>query len=444
MEPKVHYSTLGGRCLGQLPERLSMQQQQLINQHTFANGLTLVAQSMPWLQSAAFTMAFPSGCRFDPLTQLGLANFTCEMSFRCGGSYDNRGLVEKLEELGCDYYSNTGIYHTFFGGALPADGLFEAIRVYKDVLRAPHFPEAQLEDGRNTCLQEIQALEDDLAGKSMLALRLRHYGHPYGRNADGETDAVNQITLKEIKNYYQNHYHPQSAIIGVAGNVDWEPLKDLIGQLFADWQPQPVNEPVEAGAQHGYHHIPFESNQTHISIGWPGLAYRDEDYYLLRGAIGVLSDGMSSRLFREVREQRGLCYTVSASCHSIHDRGAIFGYAGTTTQSSQETLNVMLEQIELLAQGVTEKELDRLKVQFRSGLIMQQESCRSRVSTITGDIFHLGRVRTLDEVNERINSLTPAQINRYLENNPPGPFDIVTLGEQPLEVNGAIPTTSAR
>ena len=421
-----------------------MTDRQSIYQHRFDNGLVLVAQSMPWLQSAAFSCAVPAGCSRDPLDKRGLSNFCCEMVFRGGGELDNRRLVEELEGLGCDYYSSTSVYHSFFGGALPAEGLGKALALYADVIRRPLLPPDQLEDGRLACLQEIQSIEDDLVGKAMLELRRRHYGDPYGRSREGIAEHVAAMTLEDIRQFYHDNYQPKDAVIAVAGKIDWPQLRDVIGQQFGDWKRRPEKSLVLGAPEHGVNHISFDSNQTHIAIAWPSLPYSHPEYYQARGAVGVLSDGMSSRLFREVRERRGLCYTVSASCHSLHDRGSVICYCGTTTQNAQQSLNVLVEQFEELSRGITQDELDRLKVQIRSGLIMQQESCRSRAGTLAGDIFHLGQVRTLDEVNSQIRELTVDSINRYLKDNPPGPYDIVTLGEQPLEWNNGISTTATK
>lgn len=421
-----------------------MTDRQAIFQHRFDNGLTLVAQSMPWLESAAFSFAIPAGCSREPALQRGLANFCCEMVFRGGGEYDNRGLVEKLESLGCDYFSSTSIYHSFFGGAMPATGLLEALGVYADVLRRPQLPEDQLEDGRMTCLQEIHSLEDDLSSRVMLELRRRFYGDPLGRHAEGVIEHVNQIALADIRSFYASCYQPRDAVIAVAGKLEWPQLLDRVTALFSDWTGRPVSDPPTVPPEHGVCHIPFSSHQTHIGIAWPCVPYNHPEYYLARGAVGVLSDGMSSRLFREVRDRRGLCYTVSANLHSLRTEGSVVCYCGTTTDNAQQSLDVLVEQFQLLSRGISEEELQRLKVQIRSGLIMQQESCRARVGNLAGDVLHLGHVRTLDEVSERINGLTTADINEWLRAHPPGPFDVVTLGEQPLELRDGIPTASAR
>lgn len=421
-----------------------MTDRQAIFQHRFENGLTLVAQSMPWLESAAFSFALPAGCSLEPASQRGLANFCCEMVFRGGGDLDHRALVEKLEGLGCDYFSSTSVYHSFFGGAMPATGLLEALEVYADVLLRPQLPEEQLEDGRMTCLQEIHSLEDDLSSRVMLELRRRFYGDPLGRHAEGLIEHVNQLTLTDIRKFYDACYQPQDAVIAVAGKLEWPRLLEQIARLFASWPARPATAIAPTPPEHGMFHIPFSSHQTHIGIAWPSVPYNHPDYYLARGAVGVLSDGMSSRLFREVRDRRGLCYTVAANLHSLRMEGSVVCYCGTTTENAQQSLDVLIEQFQLLPQGILEEELQRLKVQIRSGLIMQQESCRARVGNLAGDVLHLGCVRTLDEVSDRINSLTTAGINAWLREHPPGPFDVVTLGEQPLELRNGISTASTR
>lgn len=403
--------------------------------HTYDNGLTLVAQPMPWLESAAFSIAVPAGYRFDPEPKSGLANFVCEMVQRGAGPYNSRAFIEALEGLGVDYNSSASLYNTNFGGATQANQLFEAISIYADVLRRPTFPEDQLEDGRMVCYQEIASLSDDLAQRAMQRLRENFYGPSDGRNCEGTMDSVGTITLDEIKQFHDSNFRPNGTIIACAGKLDWEQLKSHVGQLFDDWNVKEVPSINPAPATHGIDHISHDSEQTHIAIAFPGVAYSHDDYYLNRGAIGVLSGGMSSRLFTEVREKRGLCYTVFASCHSLKEQGSVLCYSGTTSERAQETLDVIIDELKKLAEGIREDELRRLKVQIRSGMVMQQESSRSRAGSIAGDWFHLGRVRTLDEVNEKISGLTVDSINKYLHANPPQNFDIVTLGPQPLEYN---------
>lgn len=414
-----------------------------VREYTFPNGLTLLGQPMPWLESAAFSIYLPAGCQYDPIGRQGLANFACELTQRGCGELDSKAFVEALEALGVDSSSSVSTYHTRMGGAMKKGELLEALKIYSDVIRHPWLPETQMEESRLVCVQEIRALEDDLAQLVMNELRQRHYGDPLGRSSEGMEEAVAAIDHSDVVEFVRTRYQPRGAILAVAGNFDFDTVQGLVAERLGSWEPVVADDPVQQPARHGMHHLPFESQQTHIGVAFPGLSYSDPNYYPYRAAIGVLSDGMSSRLFQEVREKRGLCYTVFATCHAVRDRGAVICYSGTSADRAQQTLDVLVAELRRLGEGVSEEELDRLKVQIRSGLIMQQESCRARSSVIAADWFHLGRVRTLDEINGLIRGLTAAAVNGYLADHPPTDFDVVTLGPSPLEWNDGIPATSA-
>jgi len=411
--------------------------------HQLNNGLTLVAESMPWLQSASFSLSVPAGCSLDPADRLGLANFACEMVQRGCGDYDSRQFIEELEGLGADYSSTAAIYQTHFGAAVPAANLLPALRIYRDVVRNPRLPADQLEDGRNVCYQEIRSLEDDLSQKVLWELRLRQYGNPLGRSCLGTEQSVAGISLPDIADFHRRHYQPDGAILSVAGQINWGQLRAEVEKLFGDWQPQPAEPSPSTPGTAGQIHLPHDSQQTHIGLAYPAVPYNHPDYFQVRGAVGVLSDGMSSRLFNEIREKRGLCYTVYASLHTLKDRGSVVCYVGTSAERAQLSLDVLMEELSRLRLGIEAGELDRLKVQIRSSLVMQQESSRSRAAAISGDWFHLGRIRSVDEINQRIDELSVAGINEYLHDHPAADFNLVTLGPAPLELEHGISTRNA-
>lgn len=414
----------------------------LVHSHEYENGLVLVAQPMPWLESAAFSFHVPAGCRYDPADRIGLANFVCEMVQRGAGPYDSRGFIEALESLGVDYSSSVSVYGTHFGGASRAAELLPALQLYADVLRRPHLPESQLEEGRQVCFQEIHALEDDLAQRVLVQLRERHYGDPDGRDVHGTIESVSSLTSADIRQFFEQNYRPNGTILAVAGQFDWAELRERVAQWLGDWAPREVDEPAEIPAQHGVCHLPFESQQTHIGLAYPTVPVDSPDFYCSLGSVNVLSGGMSSRLFYEVREKRGLCYSVFATNHYRRDRACVICYAGTTVERAQQTLDVLVDQLRRLEEGITSDELRRLRVQVRTDLMLQQESCRARASAIAGDWFHLGRVRSLEEINQHVGQLTVDRMNRFLADHPPREFDLVTLGPQPLEFSrdGVSPT----
>jgi predicted Zn-dependent peptidase len=353
---------------------------------------------------------------------------------RGSGTRDSRQFVTDLDNLGVERGESVSDVHVSFRGATMAKNLIPALDIYADVLRRPHLPPDQLEAARLVALQELSAVEDEPAQKVMLEVRRRHYPDPWGRPSEGSRQALETIGAKEILTYYGRNYRPNGAIIGVAGKLDWGLVREEVGRRFEDWQPldEPPLDEREKGPSR--EHLMHESNQTQIGIAFSSVAYRDPDYFQASAAIGVLSGGMSSRLFTEVREKRGLCYLVYATHHSLRDRGSVLCYAGTSAERAQETLEVTLAEVLRLTEGIGESELSRLKARIKSALVMQQESSSARSGSIARDWYYLGRVRTLAEVGMLIDGLTHESINTFLKTHPPDDFTIVTLGPQPLEV----------
>jgi predicted Zn-dependent peptidase len=408
---------------------------QLIRTHQISNGLTLVAESMDWLESAAFTILVPAGCAYDPSPLPGLANFTCEMVQRGCGELSSREFSEALDRLGTDRSAGVTQAHTSFAAAMLAEKLPDALAIFADLLRRPHLPPDQMNEGRLVCLQELQALEDDLPQRTMQQLRLQTYGDPWGRSYLGTSAGIHSVAVSDLAGFHRQTYGPGGAVISVAGKLEWPALCSLIERLFGDWEP--VTQPeltVHAATEH-YCHITHDSQQTQIGIAFPTIPYAHPDYFRARGAVGVLSDGMSSRFFTEVRELRGLCYSIYASYHSLRDRARVLCYAGTSTERAQETLDVMLAELARLSAGIDEQELQRLKARVKSALVMQQEISTARSGAMAADWYHLERIRTMEETQREIDSLTVKSINAYLAENPPRDFTVVTLGAEPLEVS---------
>lgn len=414
-----------------------------IYSESFDNGLTLLAEYMPWVQSAAFSIAIPAGVQREEESNRGVANLLCDWVQRGCGDLDSRQFVESLDNLGVARGGGVSSSHLTFGGALLADNLQPTLKIYADLVQRPHFLRDEFEDAKQVCFQELRALEDDLHQQAMLSLRRQMYPDPWGWHPTGTLATVESLTQEIAKEYFSNWVRPDETIISVAGNFHWEPLRDEIQKLFGDWESSPGQISYQGKSLPEYVHVPFESSQTHVGLGFPGVPVSHPDFYQARAAIGIMSDGMSSRLFSEVREKRGLCYTVYAACNSLRTQGAILAYAGTSTERAQETLDVMLEQFNELPKGVRQDELNRLKARFKSGIIMQQESSSSRASSLAADWYHLGRIRTMSELEAILDGISVETINAYLSNNPPKNFRVTTIGAKRLEVPSGISSSDA-
>jgi len=409
-----------------------------IHTHTYENGLTLAAEPLGSRESAAFNLLVPVGAAYDPPELTGLSMICCELTLRGSGSRDSRKFVEDLERLGVDTGESVSGSHTTYGGAMLAENLLPALGIFADLVQRPHLPQSELEAVRQGVIQELRAIEDEPAHKTLLELRRDFYGEPWGRPSQGSMSGLEAASIANVRDHYQRHFRAAGAVLGVAGKLDWPQVRDAVGKMFGSWQGSAAPEPIDKPQAPRQRHITHEMSQTQIGIAWPCLPYRHPDYFQAWGAINVLSGGMSSRLFMEVREKRGLCYSVHASCHTLRDRGCVLCHAGTTAERAQETLDVTLFEVHRLTQGIEASELQRLKARMKSALILQEESSSARSSAIARDWYHLGRCRTLDEVGSLVDGLSCDSVNAYLEANPPRDFTFVTLGPQPLEVPHAV------
>lgn len=402
-------------------------------QHALGNGMTLLAERMDHVRSAAFSFLVPAGCVYDPPEKAGIGSLLSELITRGAGSRDNRELTLALDNLGLDRSASVGSMHLRFGGATLARNLPAVLDLSADILRRPHLPEDELEPVQQLALQDLQALEDEPRQKVLLELRKRHYPAPLSNDQHGTAEGITSVTPADVRNHYQKYVQPRGCILAIAGNIDWEPLKAQVEKLFGDWKPG-QEQPLLLGPQPKQReHLQKDTTQTQIGIAYPSVPIGHVDYYKAMGAVNVLSGGMSSRLFTHVREERGLCYAVWASYTSFKDRGSILAYAGTTTERAQETLDVMVRELKRLADGIETDELARVQAGLKSSLIMQQESTTSRASSLAADWYYLGRVRSIEEIQAAIDGLSPEGIVAHLKQYPAKNFTIVTLGQKELQ-----------
>ncbi|QDT07213.1 Peptidase M16 inactive domain protein [Rubripirellula lacrimiformis] len=405
-----------------------------IHHETLPNGMTVLVQSMPWQRTAAFSLSIRGGVQAESDRMGGLSGLVCEIVQRGAGSQSSRDLVAIQDNLGMDRNSGVSTAMVSFTSAMPAASLQPAIELYADIVRRPHLPADQLDDARMMSIQELRAMEDEPTHRVMRRLRELHYGDHLGRSIFGTLAGLEAITQDDVRQYYTDHYHAGGAILAVAGNVNIDEVMKWSKEAFADWKTgttQPLPSPTGRAT---YEHMTSPSSQTHIGFAFDNIPYGHVDYFKMRAGIGILSDGMSSRLFDRVREQRGLCYTVSCSCHSLKHCGGVFGYAGTTPERAQETLDVTLREIEHLVDDLESGELERWKVRIQSGLIMEQESSASRAASLASDWYQIEKVMTTEEIEDVIESLTLDDVRGYWCDHPPGDYRIVTLGPDPLSV----------
>ncbi len=406
--------------------------EQRIDTYVLPNGMVLLGEPMAGVESVAFDIMFPAGAAWMPPGCCGAANIISDWIFRGAGPWDNRQLGDALDGLGLHRSSSIGSSHMYIGAALESSNLAQALALHADIILNPHLSDEQFEPAKQLVVEEIYGLDDEPRQKVMLELRKRFYPDPLGRSTAGELADLQTLTAARTRELAKSYLNIPRVIFSVAGKYDFDAVCRQIESVFGPQQGEPLGPVVVGSRGPKYTHIPHDGAQVHIGLMTPTARFVDQGYYDARMAVSVLSGGMSSRLFTEVREKRGLCYAIGAKYHSLKEAAGISCYAGTTPEKAQETLDVIMAEFHRLAEGISEPEMERAKVGLKSSLIMQSESSSSRAGSLGSDYYMLGRVRPLDEIKAKIEASRVESVLGFLRGNPFKDFTVVTIG--PREV----------
>ncbi len=397
------------------------------------NGMVLLGEPMEAVESVAFGFMMPAGAARLPDGCCGAGSVIADWIFRGAGDKDSRQLSDAIDGLGLVRGRSVGSSHIAVGAALEAGNLAEALDLYADIILKPSLDDDQFELARQLAIHEVLSLDDDPRHKVMLKLREQFYPSPLGRSTVGDIAELKALTAQLSGQIIKDKFNLSQTIFSVAGKYDFDAVCQQIERLFES-ESKEGGESVTLGPRQGkYTHIDNDGAQVHIALMTETVKPTDEDYYNSRVAISVLSGGMSARLFTEVREKRGLCYAIGARYHGLKEAAGIMCYAGTTPDKAQETLDCVIDEFNRLGEGISREEIDRAKVGLKSSLILQSESSSSRAGAIGSDHYILGRVRSLDEIKDRIEATSVDSVLAFLRNNPFSDFTVVTIG--PKQVN---------
>ena len=400
--------------------------------HTFANGLSLVVQEMAWLPSASFNLLLPFGAVTDPEGAVGSAAVLAEWLDRGAGERGSRTLSDDLDALGVRRGGGAGGESTVLSGSLLADALPEALALYADIVRRPHLADAEFEPARTVVLQELASLDDSPTQRLFLALSKAYFRSNHGHSSYGEADDLKALTAEGVRQDAARRLGPRGAILSVAGGVRFAEIKALAEKLFGDWSGEGVALPDVQVAETHTDHIAAQTSQTQIGVAYEALPPGHPDWYKNALSVAVLSKGMGSRLFAEVREKRGLVYSVAALGRAVRGYGYTLAYAGTTPERADETLRVLLGELSRLRDGVSADELERARTGLLSGLVMEGESSGGVASNLARNTFLFGAPRPLETVKAELSAVTLDDLNTYLAERAEPEFTVLTLGPDAL------------
>ena len=401
---------------------------------TLDNGVRIVTEPMPGAPSAVITFRFMFGAKDDPMDRLGIARISEDVAFKGTPSMDAHAIFDAFDSLGVRRGSSTTVEYTQFQAQIRPIHFQDTIQLYHEIMSTASFPDSEIDISRKLTLEELKRLEDNPIQLAMYLTFKAALGDPMGRLPLGEPETLAQIGASDVRSFWTQYCDPGRLIISVAGGLEQDQIVTGLRETFGEWETGPATheeDHIVTVADKSVHHDK-KSEQEHIGMVFGSVPRTHTQYYAAQVAVAILSGGGSSRLFTEVREKRGLAYSVSAFYRARRTGGMVALYAGTTAERAQETLDVCRAEIARLAEDVTEEELVRAKTVIKGGLFTSGDLPDGRAASLAEDVFLQGEGRSLDDVAMGIDSVTLDQIPAYLAAYPPTPQTLVTLGPKPL------------
>jgi predicted Zn-dependent peptidase len=396
---------------------------------TLANGLRVASDEMPWVDTASLGVWVDVGTRNEPASVNGVAHLLEHMAFKGTERRSARQIAEEIENVGGHLNAYTSREQTAYYAKVLKEDVALGVDILADILQHSTFDPEELDRERTVIIQEIgQALDtpDDL-----IFDKFQECAYPdqaMGRPVLGEAEIIRTIGRDAVAGYMHRHYSANRMVLSAAGAVDHDRLVALAEAAFSDLPPD-GGEPVEPARYLGGDlREEKDLEQVHLVLGFPGVSHTDDDYYVASTLSTVLGGGMSSRLFQEIREKRGLVYTVYSFASSYADGGVFGVYAGTGEDEVEELMPVLCGEIVRSIDDMTEEEVARARAQLKASLLMGLESTSSRCEHVANQLLIYGRPIETRELVQKIDEVDLGAVQRLARRMFASPPTFTALG----------------
>jgi len=371
------------------------------------SGLTIVTEAMPHLRTASLGIWAGAGTRYEDPVENGISHLLEHMAFKGTKRRSALMIAEEIENVGGDLNAATSLESTGYFARVLGENVPLALDMLADILTEPAFAEDELAREKGVILQEIGAANDapeDYVHE--LFQRCAFPDQPIGRPILGTAQSVQAQSSADLRDYMAKHYHAPQMVVSAAGAVEHARVVDQIAKQLASIPALPATAALPARYAGGAEIAARRLEQAHLVLGFEGCSFHAPEFYAAQVFANVMGGGSSSRLFQEVREKRGLCYSVYAYHASYSDTGVFGIYAGTDPRDGDELMKVVAGELHAAAEKTTEAEVARAKIMMKVGLLMALENSASRSDQLARQILFYGRIIPVDEIVRRVDSVT--------------------------------------
>lgn len=384
---------------------------------TLANGLRVATYAMDHLETVSLGLWVAAGARHERADQHGISHLLEHMAFKGTASRSAKAIAEEIEAVGGELNAATGLDSTAYYARVLKGDEGVALELLADILLNSAFNPADLEREREVIIQEIAAANDSPDDIGFDLLHAAAFpDQPLGRNILGTPESVSSVQAADLRDFLDRWYRPGAMVVAAAGAVHHEKFVRHVEALFGGLTPSQVGEELPARYAGGVlaSDKPFE--QSHVLIGYKSPSYLDSEFYTGQVFSALFGGGMSSRLFQEIREDRGLCYSIYSTVWGLRDVGMLAVHAATGPKMIAELSAVVAAELHQLAdEGPSDKELQRAKAQIKAGLLMALESSSVRAEQMGRHLLNYGRLIDAKELAERVSATTRHNIQSYVQ-----------------------------
>ncbi len=387
-----------------------------LNEHRLSNGFRIVTEHMPGLASASIGVWVNAGGRHETPKQNGIAHFLEHMAFKGTERRTSLQIAEAIEDVGGYINAYTSREVTAYYVRVLENDVALGLDVIADILRNPVLDPNEIEVERGVILQEIgQALDtpDDVIFDWLQ--EQAYPGQALGRTILGPTERVSTFNRADLQGFIADHYGPEQMVLAAAGAVDHDAIVKLAEELFGDMPAKPLFQMDSASFKGGEFRQVKTLEQAHFALGFESPGYSADDIYVAQIYASALGGGMSSRLFQEIRENRGLCYTIFAQAGAYADTGMTTIYAGTSAEQLPELAEITIDEMKRAASDMSPAEVARARAQMKAGLLMGLESPSNRAERLARLIQIWDRIPPLSETIEKIDAVTTGDVRDLAE-----------------------------
>jgi predicted Zn-dependent peptidase len=401
----------------------------MIQTTTLPNGLRVVTDSIPHVETITCGVWVDVGARHEPAEINGISHVLEHMAFKGTARRSALQIAEEIEAVGGYLNAYTSREATAYHARILKSDIPLAIDILADILQNSTFDAAEFEREQSVIIQEIGQTYDTPDDIIFDYFQETCYpNQPVGRAILGTAEIVRSLVPHQVEAYLKDHYGARQMVFAAAGKLDHQHIVQLVENKFASLPLDRPKETIPAIYQGGTFHQSRDLEQTHLIMGFEGVPFGHPDYYAASILSTILGGGMSSRLFQEVREKRGLVYSVYTFSANYQDNG-IFGiYAGTNPKQIDELLPVVHKELDRFSKTLELVEMNRAKAQLKAGLMMGLESTTARCEQLANHMLIYGRPLTSDEILAKVDAVTSDHVTSLANRLFTSPMTLTTLG----------------